>query len=70
MLLSASGAVAAEPERARFIEFTGTSIDGHAAHPATMYMEGHQRARFERLLSLKKSLRDALTASVRDPTLR
>ncbi len=70
MLLLASSAVGAEPDRARFIEFTGTTVDGHIARPATMYMEGHQRARFERLLTIKKSLRAALSASVADPTLR
>ncbi len=70
MLLLAPNALGAEPDSARFIEFTGTMVDGHVARPATMYMEGHQRARFARLLTLKKSMREALNASVRDPTLR
>ena len=70
LLLTASSAVAAEPDAARFIEFTGTMIDGHTARPTTLYVDGRQRIRFERLLSLKKSLREALSASQRDPNLR
>ena len=70
MLLIAQAGLAAELDTAKFIDFTGTTIDGRVARPAAIYVEGHQRARFDRLLSLKKSMRDALAASVRDPTLR
>ena len=70
LLLSAASAFAAEPDRTKFIEFTGTTIDGHTARPATMYLEGHTKPIWDKLLSLKKSMREAMTASVRDPTLR
>ncbi len=70
MLLTATNAVAAQPDSARFIDFTGTTIDGHTARPAAMYLESHQRARFDRLLTLKKSLRPELTATIQEPALR
>ncbi len=70
VLLAATCAFGADRESARFIEFTGTVVDGHVARPAALWMESHQRARFDRLLSLRKSMRAALTASVEDPTLR
>jgi hypothetical protein len=70
MLLGSTSAFAAEPDRTKFIEFSGTTIDGHTARPATMYMEGRTKPVWEKLLSLKKSMRDALSASVRDPNLR
>ena len=70
LLLGASAASAAEVDRAKFIDFTGTVIDGHVAKPATIWMESHQRARFERLLTLKKSMNEALSNSANDPVLR
>jgi len=70
MLLIASGATAAERDTAKFIEFTGTVVDGRVAKPATMYMEAHQRAVFGRLLTLKKSWREALADTARAPELR
>lgn len=70
MLLVASSGFAAERETAKFIDFTATTIDGHVARPAAMWVESRHRAIFERLLSLKKSMHDALTASQSDPTLR
>ena len=58
------------PDRAKFYDFGQMGIDGHTQRPTTLFLEAHTRAKFERLMTLKKSLRDALTASVRDPTLR
>ena len=59
-----------EPDSARFIEFGGTAIDGHVARPALIAMEAHRRAKFERLLTLKKSFRAELTDSAHAPELR
>lgn len=70
LLLGTSVASAAEPDHARFIEFTGTVLDGHVARPATLYMESRHRARFDRLMTLKKSMLPVLEESARDPSLR
>ena len=70
MLLALPQALAHEPDVAHFVDFTGMNIDGHLARPTVFVMESHQRARFERLLSLKKSMRNAMNQSTQDPTLR
>jgi hypothetical protein len=70
MLLTSHAAFAAEPDRARFIEFGGTVVDGRLSRPATLYMESRHRARFDRLMTLKKSLQSALEDSRHDPELR
>lgn len=68
-LLVAMPALATPPDTARFYDFGALGIDSQAKHPATLYLESHQRARFERLLSLKKSMREPLRATAQDPTL-
>jgi Skp family chaperone for outer membrane proteins len=70
LLLASSSAFAAESDHARFIDFTGTVIDGHVQRPTTLWMESRHRAVFDKLLSLKKSMRETLQATVADPTLR
>lgn len=57
-------------DRAKFYDFGQMGIDGHTQRPVVLYMDAHRRASFDRLLTLKKSLREPLTASVRDPALR
>ena len=51
----ASAANAAPPAKAKFYDFSDQLIDGEIKKPTTLYVEHRSRAKFERLLSLKKS---------------
>jgi len=51
----------------RFYDFSDQLIDGKLRKPSTLYIESRKRAKFHRLLSLKKSFRQALIDSAKDP---
>ncbi len=57
-LLVSSVAVAAPPaagEKAKFYDFSDQLIDGEIKKPTALFTDTRQKAKFERLLSLKKS---------------
>tara|TARA_Y100000593_G_scaffold62039_1_gene114993 strand:- start:261 stop:533 length:273 start_codon:yes stop_codon:yes gene_type:complete len=60
----------AKTKKARFYDFSDQLINGEIKKPATIYMEARARAKFAKLLSLKKSFRNALILSSKDPLLK
>ncbi len=42
-------------DRSKFYDFSEQLIDGKIRKPTTLYVSARERARFDRLLSLKKS---------------
>jgi hypothetical protein len=46
---------AAPPSKSKFYDFGDQMIDGEIKKPTGQYINSRQRARFDRLLSLKKS---------------
>jgi hypothetical protein len=53
-----SGVVIAKPpanERSKFYDFNDQLINGEIRKPTTLYTDARERARFDRLLRLKKS---------------
>ena len=69
LLLFVPVAGAKSKKKARFYDFSDQLIDGKLRKPSTLYMESRTRAKFSRLLSLKKSFRQELMSSGKDPAL-
>ena len=68
MLLHATGH--AKSKKARFYDFSDQLIDGTIKKPSTIWMESRSRAKFAKLLRLKKSFRGVLILSNQDPVLK
>ena len=60
----------AKSKKVRFYDFSDQLIDGHIKKPATLWMESRARAKFGKLLRLKKSFRNVLIMSGKDPILK
>ena len=61
---------AAKPQKARFYDFSDQLIDGDVKKPTAIYMEARNRAKFEKLLKLKKSFKQAMINSSKEPILK
>tara|TARA_R110000851_G_scaffold78423_3_gene173094 strand:- start:14839 stop:15111 length:273 start_codon:yes stop_codon:yes gene_type:complete len=59
-----------KPRKARFYDFSDQLIDGKIKKPSTLWMDSSSRAKFGKLLLLKKSFRNALIMSAKDPILK
>ena len=57
-------------KEARFYDFSDQLINGEIKKPAAIYMESRARAKFAKLLKLKKSFRRILILSYHDPLLK
>ena len=62
--------ISAKTRKAKFYDFSDQLINGEIKKPATIYMESRARAKFAKLLRLKKSFRRALHNSYHDPLLK
>ncbi len=60
----------AKSKKARFYDFSDQLINGEIKKPATIYMEARARAKFAKLLRLKKSFRQTLIKTNQDPILK
>ena len=60
----------AKSKKARFYDFSDQLIDGHVKKPTTIWIDSRTRAKFGKLLLLKKSFREALIMSSKDPILK
>ena len=60
----------AKSKKARFYDFSDQLINGEIKKPTAIYMESRARAKFKKLLSLKKSFRAALIQTNQDPLLK
>jgi hypothetical protein len=56
--------------KARFYDFSDQLIDGEIKKPATLWIDSRTRAKFGKLLILKKSFREVLIMSAKDPILK
>jgi hypothetical protein len=72
LLLGSAGVVLAQAKdsKARFYDFSDQLIDGEIKKPTALYMESRSRARFERLLKLKKSFRPAMIETSKERILK
>ena len=68
MFLHATGH--AKSKKARFYDFSDQLIDGQIKKPVTLWIDSRTRAKFGKLLLLKKSFREALIMSAKDPILK
>ena len=68
MFLHATGH--AKSKKARFYDFSDQLIDGQIKKPSTLYIDSRTRAKFGKLLLLKKSFRMSLIMSAKDPILK
>lgn len=57
-------------DAARFYDFSDQLIDGEIKKPTALYMESRTRARFEKLLKLKKSFRPAMIETSKERILK
>ena len=60
----------AKNEKARFYDFSDQLIDGQIKKPVTLWISSRSRAKFGKLLLLKKSFREVLTMTAKDPLLK
>ncbi len=57
-------------DKARFYDFSDQLIDGDIKKPTALYMESRTRAKFEKLLKLKKSFRPAMVDTSKERILK
>ncbi len=57
-------------ERSRFYDFNDQVIDGEIRRPTALYTDARQRARFDRLLRLKRSFMPNLFDTFNERTFR
>ena len=70
IIICGSFDVSGKNKKARFYDFSDQLINGEIKKPAAIYMESRARAKFAKLLKLKKSFRRALILSYNDPLLK
>ena len=56
--------------RAKFYDFSDQLIDGNIKKPSTIFMESRVRAKFDKLLKLKKSFIPRLLMTGKNPNLK
>ena len=56
--------------KTKFYNFDDLLIDGQYKKPEVLYTDARQRAKFERLLKLKKDFLPSLKATAKDASLR
>lgn len=56
--------------KTKFYDFDDLLINGEYKKPQVLYIDTHQKVKFERLLKLKKDLLPRLNQTQRDPALR
>lgn len=60
----------AKETKSKFYDFSDQLIDGDVKKPSTIWMESRTRAKFEKLLKLKKSFRQAMIDTSKEPILK
>lgn len=56
--------------KSKFYDFSDQLIDGIIKKPSTIYMESRTRAKFKKLLKLKKSFIPRLLLTSKEPILK
>ena len=67
--LALAGVAHAE-EKSKFYDFSDQLIDGEIKKPTTLVLDVRQRAKFDKLLKLKKSFRPALLDTAKERLLK
>ena len=62
--------LAKKKTKARFYDFSDQLIDGQIKKPSTLWIGSRTRAKFGKLLLLKKSFRNALIMTAKDRILK
>lgn len=57
-------------EKARFYDFSDQLIDGEIKRPTALHVESRTRAKFDKLLKLKKSFRPAMIETAKERILK
>jgi len=72
LILLISGPIFAKPKKAssKFYDFSDQLIDGNIKKPSTIWMESRTRAKFEKLLKLKKSFYRELLLTAKESYLK
>jgi hypothetical protein len=71
LLLAAPAPTAAPAEaRVRFYDFAELLLEGGVVRPQVLLLEAEERAKFEKLVRLRKPLLPKLRATARDASLR
>jgi len=72
LILLISGPIFAKSKKAntKFYDFSDQLIDGSIKKPSTIWMESRTRAKFEKLLSLKKSFYRELLLTAKESHLK
>ena len=70
LFVSFEGLSAKKPKNARFYDFSDQLIDGQIKKPTTLFIDSRTRAKFQKLLNLKRSFRETLILSSKDPILK
>lgn len=69
-LLLTIAALARPPERSKFYDFDDQLIDGEIRRPTALYIDHRQRARFERLLRLKRTFLPKLYQTAKEKVFK
>ncbi len=69
-VVPALASAADKDQKSKFYDFSDQMIDGEVKKPPTMVMESRTRAKFEKLLRLKKSFKQAMIDSSKEPILK
>jgi len=65
IFLNSTATVAKQP-KSKFYDFNEQIIDGELKKPTTLYMDIREKARFERLMKLKKSFIPKLLTTAKE----
>ena len=70
-LVSSDGLLAKKSKKARFYDFSDQLIDGQIKKPTTLYIDSPEHGQnSKKLLNLKRSFREVLILSAKDPILK
>lgn len=70
MALALAGSAYAADAASKFYDFSDQLIDGEIKKPTQIYIESRQRAKFDKLLKLKKSFRPAMIETAKERQLK
>ena len=70
LALPGLAAAQSKDDKARFYDFSDQMIDGEIKKPTALYMESRSRARFDKLLKLKKSFKPAMIETAKERVLK
>lgn len=68
--LAGSAWAADKEEKARFYDFSDQLIDGDIKKPQNIYIDARTKAKFDKLLKLKKSFRPAMLETSKERILK